>query len=188
MQKLKRSKSKLFAALSTLIVIAAVFLLVGCGSDNNTPQTQVPTQSLDGLPPDPGEAGKATVAGIDSDGDGVRDDIQRYIAMTHPDSEKKRAALTQDVKVLQQSLLDADNKELSMKHAEEGHRSSACAEHLLGLRESIKILDDLRAQLLNTDERIRAYFRYDKQLGDEVFSLIPNELSACDFDPAALAN
>src|SRR5216683_231714 len=36
------------------------------------------------LPPDPGAAGKATLQGIDSDGDGVRDDIQRYIALTYP--------------------------------------------------------------------------------------------------------
>jgi len=31
------------------------------------------------LPPDPGEAGKATLTGIDVDRDGVRDDLQRYI-------------------------------------------------------------------------------------------------------------
>jgi hypothetical protein len=41
------------------------------------------------LPPDPGEAGKVTLAGIDSDNDGVRDDIQRYIALTYPNSEKR---------------------------------------------------------------------------------------------------
>ncbi|MCF6156788.1 MAG: hypothetical protein E3K36_16465 [Candidatus Brocadia sp.] len=31
------------------------------------------------LPPDPGKAGKETLLGIDTDGDGVRDDIQRRI-------------------------------------------------------------------------------------------------------------
>lgn len=35
------------------------------------------------LPPDPGELGKLTLEGIDSDGDGVRDDVQRWIAITH---------------------------------------------------------------------------------------------------------
>jgi len=52
------------------------------------------------LPPDPGEAGKVTLEGIDSDGDGVRDDVQRYIALTYPDSEKTRLALTQHAKVV----------------------------------------------------------------------------------------
>ncbi|QKT02341.1 hypothetical protein HUS23_05985 [Ectothiorhodospiraceae bacterium 2226] len=37
------------------------------------------------LPPDPGPAGKATLVGIDSDGSGVRDDVQRYILLEHTD-------------------------------------------------------------------------------------------------------
>jgi len=47
------------------------------------------------LPPDPGEAGMQTLLGIDSDSDGVRDDIQRYIYFAYPDNEKVRVALTQ---------------------------------------------------------------------------------------------
>ena len=38
-----------------------------------------------GLPPDPGEAGRRTLAGIDSDRDGIRDDLQRYVALTYGD-------------------------------------------------------------------------------------------------------
>ena len=38
----------------------------------------------DTLPPDPGKAGKQTLMGVDSDGDGLRDDIQRYIYLTYP--------------------------------------------------------------------------------------------------------
>ena len=53
------------------------------------------TASVVPVPPDPGEAGKATLEGIDSDNDGVRDDIQRYIVLTYPNSEKTRAGLTQ---------------------------------------------------------------------------------------------
>ena len=46
------------------------------------------------LPPDPGEEGKKTLLGIDTDGDGVRDDIQRYIYFTYPDDKKLRLGLT----------------------------------------------------------------------------------------------
>jgi len=53
------------------------------------------------LPPDPGAAGKLTLSGIDSDNDGVRDDVQRWIVMTYPNSQKTRAALTQRTKVMQ---------------------------------------------------------------------------------------
>jgi hypothetical protein len=35
------------------------------------------------VPPDPGEAGKQTLEGIDSDNDGVHDDVQRWIVLTY---------------------------------------------------------------------------------------------------------
>ncbi len=49
------------------------------------------------LPPDPGEAGKQTLLGIDSDNDGVRDDVQIAIARHYPEpeDEKVRLALEQ---------------------------------------------------------------------------------------------
>jgi len=47
------------------------------------------------LPPDPGEAGKQTLEGIDSDKDGLRDDLQREIMFLVPESEKSRMALQQ---------------------------------------------------------------------------------------------
>ena len=46
------------------------------------------------LPPDPGKAGKKTLLGIDTDGNGVRDDFQRYIYFTYPDDKKLRLGLT----------------------------------------------------------------------------------------------
>jgi len=43
------------------------------------------------LPPDPGAAGKRTVLGIDSDGDGVRDDIQIEVTRLIPNDPYARA-------------------------------------------------------------------------------------------------
>ncbi len=40
------------------------------------------------LPPDPGADGHTTLAGIDSDGDGLRDDIQRLIAIAFKNDEE----------------------------------------------------------------------------------------------------
>lgn len=45
------------------------------------------------LPPDPGEAGKQTLLGIDSDNDGVRDDVQIAIARHYPEPEDEKARL-----------------------------------------------------------------------------------------------
>ena len=47
---------------------------------------------LDRLPPHPGPKGRETVLGIDSDGDGVRDDIQIAITEAIPDDPQRRAA------------------------------------------------------------------------------------------------
>ncbi len=58
------------------------------------PATDVPVV----LPPDPGEAGKATLAGIDSDHDGVRDDLQREIVYMYPQNDQIRRVLRAMVK------------------------------------------------------------------------------------------
>ena len=58
------------------------------------------------LPPDPGEAGKATLEGIDSDRDGVRDDVQRYIHLTYPNDEPTIEILTDHARLLQESILE----------------------------------------------------------------------------------
>lgn len=50
------------------------------------------------LPPDPGSVGEATIQGIDADGDGVRDDIEREIFFAYPDNAKARTVLYQMAK------------------------------------------------------------------------------------------
>lgn len=179
----------------TAFAVVVVFLFAGCSGSNQSAQTTQAPQPLvanapdqGGLPPDPGEAGKQTLAGIDSDHDGVRDDVQRYIALTYPDSAKTRAALTQDAKVVQSELLDANSKQLSMQHSDEDDKASACLNYLVGLDNSITMQKNLESVILNTDDRSRAYFKYDDQLGGEVFSLLPDEPSYCNFDINAVAN
>jgi len=64
------------------------------------PATDVPVV----LPPDPGEAGKATLAGIDSNNDGVRDDLEREIVYMYPQNEEVRRVLRAMVKTGQQVI------------------------------------------------------------------------------------
>jgi hypothetical protein len=59
------------------------------------------------LPPDPGPAGMTTLAGVDSDGDGVRDEVERYIALSYATSAKMQAALTQVAKGYLAEILDS---------------------------------------------------------------------------------
>ncbi|MCJ2544664.1 hypothetical protein [Thermostichus vulcanus] len=61
------------------------------------------------LPPDPGEEGKRTLEGIDADGDGVRDDVQRAIYRLEPRDERKRRAMLQYAKALQRRMFAREN-------------------------------------------------------------------------------
>lgn len=62
------------------IVVISSLSLISCGvskkmsSNDNIPASVEEVLAV--TPPDPGEAGKATLAGIDSDNDGVRDDVE----------------------------------------------------------------------------------------------------------------
>jgi len=154
-----------------------------------------------GLPKDPGTAGKATLEGIDSDNDGVRDDLQRFIALTHTDSAKLRALLTQQVKLMQQYVLVANDKALSIQVNEQVHRTALCVDYIAWIlnRQLDDEFDDyslfLLAKALNTVDRSRAYIKYNTQLvGRVVFDAEPlrydlTPLKAyCDFNPDELPN
>jgi hypothetical protein len=147
----------------------------------------VVTISLVPLPPDPGEAGKATLEGIDSDSDGVRDDIQRYIALTYSDSEKTQAALTQYAKVTQAALLNADDKNESIVHVREVQRALECL-YSFRSNDAWTTHGELQAQILNTDERSRAWISANGHVSGEVFTISDNLKSSCDFDPDSLGD
>ena len=104
------------------------------------------------LPPDPGKAGKVTLLGIDTDGDGVRDDIQRYIYLTYPDDKKLRLGLTYYAIEFQGVLQDANDREAAYDHAIKMDRHVECLFYLKG-EEAVDICNALRAKILNTRER-----------------------------------
>ena len=63
-----------------------------------------------GLPPNPGEEGKLTIEGIDSDNDGVRDDVQIAITIKYPsNNDETKSALTQLAKALQKGFIKQSN-------------------------------------------------------------------------------
>lgn len=135
------------------------------------------------LPPDPGEEGKKTLLGIDTDGDGVRDDIQRYIYFTYPDDKKLRLGLTYYAKEFQGVLKDANDREAAYDHAMKMVRHGDCLWYLKG-EEAIDICRALRAQILNTRERSIAYIKYSDNLGGRFIRGAPQKewKDSCSFD------
>ncbi len=111
-----------------------------------------------GFPPDPGEAGKKTVVGVDSDGDGVRDDVQRWIYARYPDDESKRKALRQMARSYQADLIvGPDDKDLD-KIGEEAERALACMRQRFsaGIKDVVEG-EYVQAKVLNTVQRTEQY-------------------------------
>jgi len=141
------------------------------------------------LPPDPGPAGKKTLQGIDSDGDGVRDDVQRWIAQTYPNSQKTRAALIQRSKIMQQVLLDAADPMKSFVHAKQMSRGISCLSHILS-SQFYNVLMEQKAQFLNTFARSNAWLQANYHLSGNAFKSLPysQRKQGCDFNPDAMPN
>ena len=141
------------------------------------------------LPPDPGDAGKSTLAGVDSDGDGIRDDVQRYIILGHPESEKTRAALTDSAKSLQAALLAAGSSSLSRTVSGMERRAAQC---LLYIRPSDarKVLTGLEAMFLNTEQRFQTYNLYAHNLSGQVSTnpLPADRKTSCSFNVDSMEN
>jgi hypothetical protein len=117
------------------------------------PETDVPVT----LPPDPGEAGKLTLEGIDSNNDGVRDDLEREIVYMFPQNEEVRRVLRAMVKAEQQIITTEGDHEYFKGLTESFFAFKHCYEFLV-FRSKSQITDFTNGHvlwnmLLNTPER-----------------------------------
>lgn len=79
------------------------------------------------LPPIPNEQeNNATVAGIDKNNNGIRDDVELAIFAKYPDSARVRAAELQYAMALQLMITEVFNTETWIAAAKETSRGSAC--------------------------------------------------------------
>jgi hypothetical protein len=123
-----------------------------------------------------------SIAGVDADANGVRDDVDRYIDTTYAGlvNADLNKAVQQYAKAVQLSLVDADSHTLSLTHATERFRALEC---LMARRpdEFHRIFVDIRAQLLNTPSRSEAYLKADDQVKTANIPLLPADqwVTAC---------
>jgi hypothetical protein len=162
------------------------------------------------LPPDPGEEGKKTVEGIDSQNSGMRDDIWRYVADKYADSKPERAAATQTAVPWQQLINNIARQKIAMTSEEEeilvgDFRQLAAAWDCLryvmmkndadvtGGAKAYSAIQELKEKTLNTPQRVEAYLRAESQIGamaGEIFvsRTHSEKASQCAMDLSALAN
>ena len=145
-----------------VLVVSMVWLAAGltsCSGDSSD------------IPPPPVQE---TVAGIDANGDGVRDDIEAYIDATYPVSAQgdTNRALRQFARAAQVTMIDASEPAPSVAHAAERFRALEC----LMARRPVDfhlIFVELRARMLNTTARSLAYLQADNHVRAGNVPLLP---------------
>jgi hypothetical protein len=129
------------------------------------------------LPPDPGDVGKQTLEGIDSDNDGVRDDVQRWIASNYPDE-----TLIEPLRLYaasQQSLVvNGGDETTTLQLAALRRRRAACWD-FVSPSDHRRALKEIEAQVINTPQRLQAYLTNDRLLGGHTFLLVAPSAAAC---------
>lgn len=153
--------------------------------------TKAVTWSFFFLPPDPGDGGKQTLLGIDSDNDGVRDDIQRYIYFTYPNEKKVRLALTQIAKDFQVLLPDAADPDKALENVKKMNNNRTCLSYIKGgARIAMKLDFALTAEILNTKERSFAYITFNNSLAGKTTTAVPlaERKNCCSFDADSIGD
>ena len=152
------------------------------------------------VPPDPGEAGWEG-EGIDSDGDGLRDDVQRWLAVNYGTKftlEEYRIAKTYAI-LVQRALLYSDDKDKALNLVAEKHilwdalnylrvekklrdfkqEGPGEAAIISFLQERLDEMDafsrGVEEAVVNTNFRYITYREFDSLLGGEVFSFASGE-------------
>lgn len=150
------------------IIVAVTLLLGGCLGCGGSKSSVVGTNDNE-LPADPGEAGTKTLAGIDSDGDGLRDDVQRHIFLIEK-NESAQIALVQMAKVQQDLLLIGEDKGEALLLAAKLSKVIDC---LFYLDEDAALgrVVSLKAALLNTEQRIAANIEANQLLSGSTFNV-----------------
>lgn len=151
------------------------------------------------LPSDPGELADATVAGVDANENGIRDDVELAVFKEYPDSAKTRAVLLQYALAMQMQFIQPIiNTIIVDKVIGEQSRADSCVADILVPRKNpesersdidmekidtyINFIEDKQ---LNTKDRKEAQIDFYKNLGSFANST-KNEV--CDIDYSKLPN
>ena len=126
-----------------------------------------------GLPPDPGEDGKLTIEGIDFDDDGVRDDVQRFIAFTYEDDDLAQELLFDYARAQQKFILSKDKDE-ALENIVAEFLITECIFYLYP-NEAMAMTNEIEGEMTNTKERVLEYMSMGSYLGGETFEGTPRD-------------
>jgi hypothetical protein len=177
---------KVIQAFLLVAIHCTILVTLGCTKKSESKVDQIMNADKGfkfppGFPPDPGEAGKKSLEGIDSDHDGLRDDLQRWIYARYPTEPKKRAALKQLAVSYQKTLfLKHDKKEMEEKNRRTA-KASRCLFDTFSIDEAPLEGEFFQAKFLNTRERTERYLEIDRWFdGTNLGPSYPRDGTACE--------
>lgn len=140
----------------TFTLLCSSLFLAGCSSHD--------------LPPAPGEKGDATLAGVDSNQNGLRDDVEIAIYEQYPKHndthEQRRNALKQTAKAIQSAIIAGNSNEKTQAYQaqDQFNRAVKCLNDIMGVGPSIGQLGWVELVVVNNHERGHAYVAYNELL------------------------
>lgn len=147
---------------------------------------------LANLPPDPGAKGMEAIEGIDADGDGVRDDVQRFIAQNYGHSDRAVRALRGIAISTQMAVLlgDSISRDEAKKLAPKVLNAADC--YSRSVDEKIKsegALNLVEIEVTNTPERHIRASKFWSLFANQIYPLsnLPTS-DLCGYDPEKLPN
>lgn len=173
-----------------------VTLLTGCSQSDDSewkPSQELIVINGHTLPPEPDPAiNNASILGVDSNDNGVRDDVERWIYLNpNYDHPIIRVVAMQNARAFQAILLNPSMPKENLKHMNDaGDCESYYKRWADTFGEKILISNDMdlyiesRSTILNTRERSRVYHEYNLALSGGVYPLrhINTLRSKCDFN------
>lgn len=135
--------------------------------------------------PDP-KKNNATIAGIDSDGDGIRDDIQIWINKEFQAQPKVQMAMRQIAMGRQLDLLSIENREQSILVSKNVLNNTSCLFFVIGLDTGAKLIREIESKLLNTKDRLYAEIKSNENFSGQAYELprtAEEEKALCSFNP-----
>ncbi|MBI3888608.1 hypothetical protein HY311_02345 [Candidatus Nomurabacteria bacterium] len=148
------------------------------------------------LPPDPGVLADKTVAGVDANKNGIRDDVELAVFNTYPNSAKTRAVLLQYALALQMETVQPFiNTTIATEVIREEDRAYACVGQIL-------VKDENNQKIMNQyfmdEDKLRSFIKKmqinTKERDQEQASFYENLRSynslprICDIDYSTLPN
>ena len=174
--------------IKSVLVLFLVVYISGCTQEN---EPKIVNGYI--LPPEPDETlNNSTLLGIDSNDNGVRDDVERWIFLEmgiyNGYGKIEQVIAMQMGKAAQSALVDPTNKDDKVHKAIKA--SIECwtwyvHSKKIGMNSNrMKLGRNMRDRVFNTKERLKTYFQYDSTLGGRVFRSTPTlkTKTQCEID------